>query len=65
MDEEPAEAGDDPSDAVVDETRDWETVDKAKPASPPWSESTKLAVAVGMVVFVALVVWLSRSVIST
>jgi len=65
MDEEQAAAAEDASTAAVEETIDWETVDKAKPASPPWSQPTKMGVAVGMVIFAAIVLWLSRSVIST
>ncbi len=53
------------------EAADVEDVDEATPAeetdprlgppSPPWSPQTKIAVAVGLVVFAALVFWFSRA----
>lgn len=65
MDEEPAATEDGPSSPRIENTTDWETVEKAKPASPPWSPQTKTAVAVGMVVFAGIVLWIARPVLST
>jgi predicted PurR-regulated permease PerM len=63
MDEEPADA-EVPPRPEMQETTDWETVEKTKPASPPWSPQTKRAVAVGMVIFAAIVLWIARPVLS-
>ncbi len=47
---------------VVEEvTHPEETDPRLGPPSPPWSPQTKIAVAVGLVVFAALVFWFSRA----
>ncbi|MEA2009321.1 MAG: AI-2E family transporter [Actinomycetota bacterium] len=60
------ETNGEPADAAVDDdTVEPETTDpRLGPPSPSWSPQTKIAVAVGLVVFAAIVLWFSRAALS-
>ena len=60
------ETNDEPVDAEVDDEAllQVEADPRFGPPSPPWSSQTKVAVAVGLVVFAVIIVWFSRAALS-